>query len=474
MAQPSEPLALFFWSGLIIFWLTPISAWWVLANQRNINARFWFLGTAFYALAATLFMFAQAHLVGLASPLINVLTTASLLSMIESSRRELRESPAPLKIYLAVLASEWLILYAASAQGFAHPEVQQLHFMALVVLELILISNIWRIKNQTNSKALLLILFVLLFFVSSNLYRLFDFWLNGHWHRLMDFSSVSNAILLLNYVSVVFYCYGYWGFVVEKNQRLLLQNSAKLLAAKESETAAVMNRLNQAGALSASIAHEINQPIASIQLNIEEALRIHAESANNSNLSVILQRIARDNQTCSEIIQRIKRVFQRPPTFGESTEPDVLIEHFIRHHQSELTQALVLFKLNLKSGAKLNFPPDEFMHVIRILFRNSMEALDQVSPSSRRLEISTWRVEDMMFIEITDSGCGVSEEMRHKLFTPVVSNKSGGMGIGLWLSKYMIERHGGDIRWLPVDGQGSRFLLQFNTVEDVYAKPRAH
>ncbi len=449
-------------SGLIIFWLTPLSAWWMLSGQRDHPANFWFVGTGLNAGVATVFVFGQPYPVAVTGMLTSLLSTGSLLCFLESIRRELSPTPWPWRWAAAWLLLEATLLLSLAWQGLFMPFGYLVHFFLLCLLEARLVQQVLLVQRQTRSRSLWLIVLFLLAFMVANFSRIAAYIDTQHFISLLDFSPMGNTLLVINYVSVVFYCYGYWGFVIEKNQRLLLQRSAELVSARERESFAIVGRFNQAGALSASIAHEINQPIAAIQLNTEEALRLNGQQANPSAIAHLLQRIARDNQRAAAIVQRIRRVFQPDQKPSDWVDPDAVLDRFLSQQQRLLAQHHIRANTQLEARVKVPFPEDELIHILTNLLSNAIDALQQVPQTQRELNLRTWCETERVCIEFHDTGCGIAPDKKNNLFNLFSTTKRNGMGLGLWLVRYIVERHDGRIKLLPAMGPGARFLVQLS------------
>ena len=383
--------------------------------------------------------------------------------MIESARREWRPNKTPWTFYGLLLVSEWMVLQVFHLHQLFLPLGVVSHLCMLVILEVHLLILVNRIRREWQSKSLWLIMGVLALFIVSNLTRVVLFFTVDRLYMLLDGSWISNASIMINYMSVVFYCYGYWGFVIEKNQRTIVQKTEEAVLAREGEKLAMVGQLIQSGALSASVAHEINQPLASIQLNTEEAIRINALSPTPHLLSHLLGRIATDNQRAAQIVQRVRDLFRQSQAIEEIIHPDQVIERFVKVHQVRMLQAGVQLDLSLEAGCGIRFPLNEFDHVLLNVFSNAMDALEHVHPKERKLHIQTWKDANWVHIVFADSGPGLDPSVKSNLFDLLRSTKTQGMGLGLWLTRYIVERHGGQIHHRDAPGRGAIFHLQLTT-----------
>lgn len=486
MSQLHPGVQLLLLSGLVIFWLIPLSSWLMLRGQRDRNANLWFMGTAIYSVVASLFVFGNAMPPMVRGPLMMSLTFACLLCLVESLRREVSLRPCPWKCY--VLATLSLLgflmalvpkdLYAGFGRSFA--------LTVLAVTEIYLMVLTERVRRKHQSRALWVVNAMFAAFVLANLSRVIEWVTTGRYSQLLDFTPVSNFSLMVNYLGVIFYCYGYWGFVVEKKQRQLVQATEQTVMARESEKLAIareqitqevlrertelMARLAmvgkhaQSGALSASIAHELNQPLAAIQLNIEEVQRM-ARAGNPATplppmLPHLLERIEQDNQRAASIVRRVRRMFSQKEPQAESLVLDDVVRNVLEWMKQRLAAEEVRVDLALDTAAPFHFAGGEMEHILMNLIDNAIDALKQTPPADKRIGIRTWREQGSVYLSVTDTGPGVPEPMRETVFELSETSKAHGMGLGLWLSRYIVERHGGRLLLAPPGPAGASFVVQ--------------
>lgn len=460
MGQLHPALVVLFLSGLTIFWLTPISAWLMLSGERHPNARWWFAGTAVYAVVATLFVFAARLPTWLSGPVVSALSTSSLLLMLESLRRELSNRPTPWLGYIALLALELGISLWWLSRGLFGTWGVATHLLVLCVAELQMVWLANRVRRLHASKAMWLIIAMLAVFFVSNLSRVMELWLTGRFSTLLDFTFLASFGLMANYLGVVLYCYGYWGFVVEKNQTLLVKATEQTVQAREGEKLAQVGKLAQSGALSASIAHEVNQPLAAIQLNVEESQRIAKEAGAPDALLTLLGRIEHDNQRAAQIVQRIRAMFRQESPRYELRVLDELVGLVLTLNKSRLDRDRIALRMALDAPEAFEFAGGEMEHILMNLVDNAIDSLRQVPAQERTLEVRSWREPGRVCLSVTDSGLGVPEERKAHLFELLQTTKQQGMGMGLWLSRYIVERHRGTIALLDHGTRGACFVVK--------------
>lgn len=223
-AQPALLLLLVI--GQIQFWLIPVIAWILLKGQRDTAAGFWFAGTACYACAATLFgLQMQVANLDLRVPAFALMSLMVLL-FAESLRRELSNRPTPwLPIVAIPLLHAALMTWLDRIGGNDALMLGQLAVMTVldVGCATLLVAVAWR----RRSRALLIVLVGFLAAIPTNLLRIYAYLAHGESPALLTFTTRSNLGFVVNYLSVVVYSFGYWGFVIEKSRAALSRESSE-------------------------------------------------------------------------------------------------------------------------------------------------------------------------------------------------------------------------------------------------------
>lgn len=468
-------------SGLFIFWLIPLSSWLMLSGQRDRHAALWFAGTGLYALTATLFVFGRTLPAFFSGPLTNALSFASVLFMVESMRREVSDAPTPRLLYATTAACFLACMSIFQSWGHYATVGRVTASVLLAVVEIVLVLLINRVRRLHQSRALWVVMAMFMVYVLMNLTRVAEFLLYQRYSLLLDFTPVANASLVISYLSVIFYCYGYWGFVVEKSRRNLVRATEQAVLARERENLALqreemarenlrertsmMERLAligkhaQSGALSASIAHEINQPLAAIQLNVEMARRRVQSASGDDSLVPLLQRIADDNQRAASIVRNVRALFSQQQPALKNQVLDDLVRFVAEVMRKRLDHAGVELSLDLHTPTPFAFAAGEMEHVLMNLLDNAIDALQPVAPP-RCVNIRTWQEPAAVVLCIHDNGPGVPVAQRERIFELSQTSKKHGMGVGLWLARYIVARHGGAMELDAQCETGARFVLR--------------
>ena len=248
----------------------------------------------------------------------------------------------------------------------------------------------------------------------------------------------------------------YIGAVQDVTQRRL---SEEALATVRSELAYVA-RVTSLGVLTASIAHEVNQPLAGIVTNASTCLRmLGADPPDVDGARETARRTIRDGNRASDVITRLRALFSRKEVTLESLDLNDATREVIALSLSELHRHRVVLQSDLAddppivSGDRI-----QLQQVILNLLRNAADAMVDVHGRPRLALIRTAREDgNRVRLSVRDAGIGVTPQSLDSLFDAFYSTKRGGMGIGLFVSRSIIERHQGRLWAESNDGPGATF-----------------
>ncbi len=217
-----------------------------------------------------------------------------------------------------------------------------------------------------------------------------------------------------------------------------------------------VSRLSMMGEMATGLAHEINQPLAAIAAYAEgAALRMRRGKLDPQRLAQIVDRISADAHRAGEVIRRLRKfVRKREP---DRTEIDLneLIVDVIQFVAADVRHRRVKIDFDAAENLpRVQADPVEIQQVLLNLIRNGCDAMQQTAPRDRRLLVRTrGGEEEAVDVEVADRGQGLSESMEDQVFEAFFSSKDDGLGMGLAISRSIIESHGGRIWVTPnLDG----------------------
>jgi len=221
-------------------------------------------------------------------------------------------------------------------------------------------------------------------------------------------------------------------------------------------------RVTTMNALTASIAHEINQPLACLMTNASISLRrLNADPPNVDGARERVQLAISDAQRASDVITRLRALFSKKEFTLETLDLNEVTTEVIALSLSDLQRNRVILRSELAEDLPLVIGDRvQLQQVALNLIRNASDAMVGVEDRPRQLLVRTQRDgDDRVRLSVQDAGCGVNPQDFERLFEAFYTTKTGGMGIGLSVSRSIIERHQGRLWAEPNDGPGTTFFF---------------
>ncbi|OJH79801.1 MAG: two-component sensor histidine kinase [Stenotrophomonas maltophilia] len=228
-------------------------------------------------------------------------------------------------------------------------------------------------------------------------------------------------------------------------------------------------RASTVGELTTSIAHEVNQPLAAIASSAEASQRwLAQEPPNLDKARQTIARIVADAHRASDVIARIRGLTQGAAPERKAFDLNLAVEEMLALSRSELEQHGVTVALVLGS----DLPPAhadrvQVQQVIGNLILNAVDAMSDTSVSERRLSLLTaYDGRGHVSLSVRDRGVGLPSEQTDRVFDAFWTTKANGLGLGLSLSRSMIEANGGHIRAERPAGGGACFIFELPTATE--------
>jgi len=221
-------------------------------------------------------------------------------------------------------------------------------------------------------------------------------------------------------------------------------------------------RVRSLGELTTGIAHEVNQPLSAIITNARAGLRrLEGSPSNPIDLRDVLQDIVSDGKRATDVIARIRGLVKQLPTRTAPVDINEVVDDVVALSRRTLHQHHVALELNRGDG----LPPVtgdriQLQQVLLNLVLNATDAMQSVKADARVLEISTARNNGVVRVSVQDSGPGLNEYSVRRIFTPFFTTKADGMGVGLSISRSIVEAHGGRLALSKNSDQGAMFEFE--------------
>jgi PAS domain S-box-containing protein len=270
------------------------------------------------------------------------------------------------------------------------------------------------------------------------------------------------AMWVRNSVSMVTGSEGVPQFLMALSEDVTEQHEAKLALDKARSDLAHVARVSTLSALTASIAHEVNQPLSGIVTNASTCLRmLDANPPNLEGARETARRTIRDGNRASEVITRLRALFSKKSASFEPFDLNEAAKEVIALSGGELQRNRVIVQTDLASelpsvlGDRI-----QIQQVILNLIRNASDAMSAVDDRPRELLVETERDESgTVRLRVKDTGTGINPEIEEKLFDAFHTTKGDGMGIGLSVSRSIMESHQGRLWAIRNKGHGATFLF---------------
>jgi PAS domain S-box-containing protein len=225
------------------------------------------------------------------------------------------------------------------------------------------------------------------------------------------------------------------------------------------EELARLSRMTMLGELSGSLAHELNQPLGAILRNAEAAeLFLQEPSPDLEELRAILADIRRDDQRAGEVINRMRSLVRRHEVERSLLDPNLLVADVIKLVRSDADSRKVrlVFK-PVSSLPRVRGDRVQLQQVILNLLLNAMDAAGDSAPEDRRVLVRIELADTQVEVAVSDAGHGIPPDRLARVFEPFFTTKPNGMGMGLPISRRIVEAHGGRIWAENNPGGGTAF-----------------
>jgi signal transduction histidine kinase len=280
--------------------------------------------------------------------------------------------------------------------------------------------------------------------------------------QFLILATISQLVMnTLSYIAIG----GYWSERISiSNIRSQIENQEvkELLLERENliNTLLRANKTVTTGALSASIAHELNQPLGASSLNIQFLQKKLADGEIDPALQKeILSALLSDNERAATIIRSLRAIFSDEKLISENIHFSDLINTVMSIARPELQSKSIEVVLNIENKLMLRVNRNEIQQVILNLVNNAIQALNTTNIQQKTISINGRYIPDGIEISVMDNGPGIDDAAQSQLFELLSTERHQGMGLGLWLCRHIAMRHGGKIWYEKESRGGAKFVL---------------
>lgn len=220
-----------------------------------------------------------------------------------------------------------------------------------------------------------------------------------------------------------------------------------------------ISRVTMLGELTASIAHEVSQPLAAIGASSNAALRwLSASPPDQAEARHALNQIVAAAERAGEVVERVRRLVRRGPPSREAVDLVAAIDETLALMRGKLRANAVALRTELLQGPLLvRGDRVELQQVLLNFITNAIEAMTAVGQEGREITLNMSANDREVTVSVADTGPGLTPQALQHVFDPFFTTKEDGMGIGLAISRSIIEAHGGSIEAGPNGARGGIF-----------------
>ena len=232
------------------------------------------------------------------------------------------------------------------------------------------------------------------------------------------------------------------------------------------------NKTIETSALSTTLAHEINQPLTAIKIGLANLnLKISRGAQSRDDLLTEIRNLDSDCNRATKTVQVIRQIFQNNQNTKKICNLNQVITDTLSIVTNDLAKNHIICKTQLVDDASVDINSSEIQQVLLNLFKNSIEAFNTSNNNQREIVLRLESDEARIILFFQDNGPGIPPEMCPAIFDLLKSKKTNGSGIGLWLSKFLIERNQARIRHEATPRGGATFILEFENALN-HSNPR--
>jgi signal transduction histidine kinase len=442
-------------------------------KRNDHSAKLWLWGCLLTSIATVITVNRNSIPLGISYSLMVSIETLSVLLFSESLKRlsanqsKVKHSwltfVIPISLFSIIEFSRQL------ADGEITPAISASTTFTFAIANMFCLYQTMRVKNEFENKTFFNFLSIV-FAVVTALYFMRIFIIlsgySGHsfdiktfnvivWFALFLFGSIRNLAYIVLRLHLGFNEHSRLSSMNLKLSDVLEERNEMILSLQK------LNRSASLNALASTISHEINQPLGASRLNAQFAeMKLKSDPGNVSLLKELISNILEDINRASTIVKNLSRFSSNQNNSVSYVNLAESINQVIEISKGKLRASNILIELDCPKHYEINVNVSEWQQVLINIINNAIDSLDEISSGHKLISIGIQREDNIMKIFIRDNGPGISPGQESKIFDLMVSTKEAGSGIGLWLSRNIINRLGGEITAHNIIGGGACFVIE--------------
>jgi signal transduction histidine kinase len=268
-------------------------------------------------------------------------------------------------------------------------------------------------------------------------------------HRWMVVAGISGLVLQTLLIA---------GLLVERRRRL----SAETRSREALAVVAHLNRVGAIGELAGAFAHELNSPLGAVVNNAQAARRfLLAGPERADEVSACLEDIVGDARRAGEVVRRMRAHLRREDIEPVPLDVSAVVRDAVHLVEMDARDRGVSLSVDVEAGLPpLRGDDVQLVQVVLNLVMNALDAVGEVAEDRRRVQVRAAAAGDGVEILVVDTGSGIPPAQMDRLFDPFFTTKASGLGLGLSISRSVVEAHGGSISASPEPGGGTAFRVR--------------
>jgi C4-dicarboxylate-specific signal transduction histidine kinase len=216
-------------------------------------------------------------------------------------------------------------------------------------------------------------------------------------------------------------------------------------------------------ALTAALAHEINQPLTAIRVNAEAGLILLASKQPPLHeIGAALSEIRNDNQRAADVLRQVRTLLRKDTTGVERVEINSTVGDVVKLIENSAARRGICIDAELAAETRpVRGDRIQVQQVVLNLLMNACDAVEQNEKPNRRVSLKTTAGDGAMVVQIRDTGVGLSNDEIARVFEPFFTTKNDGTGLGLWISRTIVDAYGGTLVAARNSERGMTFSASF-------------